>query len=108
MDGWADFLYGFVAGVTIGFIAIFCISDRNVPYRQKIGLLAGIMVSSFVGMLQVEGKGGTGMTSGRQHGSIGTAVTSGSEGGGSIGIGSGSGSILLSDSDSPHRHLRFQ
>lgn len=92
---WSDFLYGFVVGLTIGFIVIFCVWDRNVPYRQKIGLLAGVMVSSFMGMVQEEGKGSA--ASVKRH--EGGARAGGSE--------SDGGSVLASTYDSSHRHLRF-
>lgn len=39
-----DLLYGVAVGYTIGFLVIFCIWERNVPYRQKVGLLLGILL----------------------------------------------------------------
>lgn len=96
---FSDYLYGFIVGVTIGFLVIFCVGDRNIPFRQKIGLLAGVIVSSLLGMIQEERKG-LNTASGNQH--TGNAVPGGSE------SGSSGGSVLVSDYDSAHKYLRFQ
>lgn len=46
-----DFFYGIALGYMIGFIVIFCIWDRNVSYRQKLGLLVGIMLQILTNMM---------------------------------------------------------
>lgn len=40
----ADFLYGLALGYLVGFIIVFCLWDRNVSHRQKLGLLVGVML----------------------------------------------------------------
>lgn len=39
-----DFVYGLILGYFLGFMMIFCVWDRHIPYRQKLGLLCGIML----------------------------------------------------------------
>lgn len=41
---WQQFIYGVFLGYLLGFIMVFCIWDGNIPYRQKLGLLVGIMI----------------------------------------------------------------
>lgn len=41
---WQQFIYGVILGYLLGFIMVFCIWDGNIPYRQKLGLLVGIMI----------------------------------------------------------------
>lgn len=49
-----DLIFGFSIGVTFGFLMIFCVWDRSIPYRQKLGLLLGVCVSTFVGASKSE------------------------------------------------------
>lgn len=46
-----DFIYGFIMGFIFGFMMIFCVWDRNVTHKQKIGLLAGILVNMIYSIL---------------------------------------------------------
>lgn len=91
---WSEFLFGFAVGFTVGFIVIFCVWDRNVSYRQKIGLLAGIMASSFASMVSEEHKH---QSNGRH---VGDAAVSAPVGDG--------GSVLMTTSDASHNYLRSQ
>jgi hypothetical protein len=50
LGSWNDFLYGLCIGYLLGFLVLFCIWDRNIPHRQKIGLLAGVILSSVMNM----------------------------------------------------------
>lgn len=49
-----DFWFGFLIGVTVGFIVLFCVWDRNISYRQKLGLLFGVAISTLLEMYSVE------------------------------------------------------
>eukprot|EP01042_Synura_sphagnicola_P002362 gene2362-2834_t len=48
---YMDFIWGFAMGSLIGVMMMFCIWDRNVPYRQKLGILAGVLTNFFLGVL---------------------------------------------------------
>lgn len=39
-----DFFYGLLMGYLLGFIVLFCMWDRNIPYRQKTGILVGMLL----------------------------------------------------------------
>jgi hypothetical protein len=43
-----DFFYGMLLGYLLGFMMIFCIWDVNVSYRQKLGILCGIILQSIL------------------------------------------------------------
>eukprot|EP01038_Epipyxis_sp_PR26KG_P009785 gene9785-13163_t len=43
-----DFLYGFMLGFMLGFMMIFCVWDRNVNHRQKVGIMCGIICQMFI------------------------------------------------------------
>lgn len=47
-----DFVWGFITGFMLGFIMIFCIWDRNVTHRQKVGILFGIICQLLIGLAQ--------------------------------------------------------
>ena len=49
-----DFWFGFLVGVTVGFIVLFCVWDRNISYRQKLGLLFGVAISTLLEMYSAE------------------------------------------------------
>lgn len=49
-----EFFYGFLMGFALGFMMIFCIWDRNVSYRQKMGILTGVLVQLFFTVMQQE------------------------------------------------------
>ncbi|RYG69079.1 hypothetical protein EON64_03625 [archaeon] len=44
LGSYRELLYGLLLGYALGFLMVFCVWDRNVPYRQKIGILLGIML----------------------------------------------------------------
>jgi hypothetical protein len=44
IGGVCDFIYGLSLGYLIGFLLVFCLFDRNVSYRQKLGLICGIIL----------------------------------------------------------------
>jgi hypothetical protein len=46
-----DFFFGLSLGYALGIMMIFCVWDANVPYRQKLGILTGIMIQIVVGMI---------------------------------------------------------
>jgi hypothetical protein len=47
-----EFLWGLLMGSTLGFLMIFCVWDRNVSQRQKLGIMVGISIHMFTGYLQ--------------------------------------------------------
>jgi hypothetical protein len=47
-----EFLWGVLMGSTMGFLMIFCVWDRNVSQRQKLGIMVGISIHMFTGYLQ--------------------------------------------------------
>eukprot|EP01041_Mallomonas_annulata_P013736 gene13737-29212_t len=47
-----DFVWGFAMGSMLGFMMIFCIWDRNVPHKQKVGILAGVATSLAMAVIQ--------------------------------------------------------
>ena len=49
-----DFWFGFLVGITVGFIVLFCVWDRNISYRQKLGLLFGVAISTLLEMYSAE------------------------------------------------------
>jgi hypothetical protein len=44
IGGISDFIYGLSLGYLIGFLLVFCLFDRNISYRQKLGLICGIIL----------------------------------------------------------------
>mmetsp|Transcript_26520 Transcript_26520/g.26773 ORF Transcript_26520/g.26773 Transcript_26520/m.26773 type:complete len:303 (+) Transcript_26520:239-1147(+) len=52
---WTDFVWGFMLGSMLGFILVFCVWDRNVPYRQKAGILCGVTLHMLMTYLQQKG-----------------------------------------------------
>jgi hypothetical protein len=40
--GSRDFLWGFLLGFTLGFLMLFCVWDRNVSQKQKLGIMCGV------------------------------------------------------------------
>lgn len=42
---YRDFIWGFFMGFMLGFLMLFCVWDRHVPHRQKIGILLGVFMS---------------------------------------------------------------
>jgi hypothetical protein len=66
---WSDFLYGLTLGYLIGFLLLFCIWDRNISYRQKLGFLLGIMISLLSSVLWSYHSGSEGSFRGRSNNS---------------------------------------
>lgn len=50
LGSYRDFFYGLVLGYLLGFMMIFCVWDRNLPHRQKLGILTGIMLQLLASM----------------------------------------------------------
>eukprot|EP00128_Syssomonas_multiformis_P007192 Colp12_sorted_trinity150504_noHs@29222 len=49
-----EFFYGFLMGFALGFMMIFCIWDRNVSHKQKLGILTGVLVQLLFTVMQQE------------------------------------------------------
>lgn len=49
-----EFMFGFFMGITLGFMMIFCVWDRNVSKKQKLGILLGVMIQSLMTAIQQE------------------------------------------------------
>jgi hypothetical protein len=47
-----DFIWGFAMGSMLGFIMIFCIWDRNISYKQKLGIICGVSMQLLVSFIQ--------------------------------------------------------
>lgn len=47
-----EFIWGVLLGSTLGFLMIFCVWDRNISQRQKVGIMIGITIHMFTGYLQ--------------------------------------------------------
>lgn len=47
-----DFVWGVFLGSALGFLMIFCVWDRNISQRQKLGIMVGISLNMFIGYLQ--------------------------------------------------------
>jgi hypothetical protein len=47
-----EFVWGVLLGSTLGFLMIFCVWDRNISQRQKLGIMVGISIHMFTGYLQ--------------------------------------------------------
>ena len=45
---YRDFIWGFLMGFMLGFLMLFCVWDRHVPHRQKIGILLGVFTSIMI------------------------------------------------------------
>ena len=43
--GLQEFLSGFFIGFVLGFIVLFCVWDRNISHRHRLGLLSGVLLS---------------------------------------------------------------
>jgi hypothetical protein len=52
IGSYRDFMWGFIMGSLLGFVMIFCVWDRNVSHRQKIGILFGIIFQMLMGAVQ--------------------------------------------------------
>lgn len=48
---YKDMALGFFFGFFFGFLSILCLWESNVPYRQKLGILLGVILQSIVGLL---------------------------------------------------------
>ena len=46
-----DFVFGIFFGVFFGFISLLCVWDHNIPFRQKVGILIGVMIQLIMGTL---------------------------------------------------------
>ena len=42
---YRDFFWGFFMGFMLGFLMLFCVWDRHIPHRQRIGILLGVFMS---------------------------------------------------------------
>ena len=49
-----EFMFGFFLGLMLGFMMIFCVWDRNVSKKQKVGILLGVIVQSLFTAMQQE------------------------------------------------------
>lgn len=49
-----EFIFGFFLGLSLGFMMIFCVWDRNVSKKQKVGILLGVIVQSLFTAMQQE------------------------------------------------------
>jgi hypothetical protein len=47
-----EFLWGVLLGVSLGFLMIFCVWDRNISAKQKLGLMVGISIHMLTGYFQ--------------------------------------------------------
>jgi hypothetical protein len=64
-----DFFYGLLMGFGCGYIMLFCMWDRNVSQRQKLGILAGMVLSLMFSLVMQEGRKDTSEShSGLVHG----------------------------------------
>jgi hypothetical protein len=52
IGSYREFMWGFIMGSLLGFVTIFCVWDRNVSHRQKIGILFGIIFQMLIGAVQ--------------------------------------------------------
>lgn len=43
-----DFVWGFIMGFLLGFFMLFCVWERHVSHRQKMGILLGVMIKTFM------------------------------------------------------------
>lgn len=50
-----EFIWGVLLGSTLGILMIFCVWDRNISQRQKLGIMVGITIHMFTGYLQNAG-----------------------------------------------------
>ena len=46
-----DFVFGIFFGVFFGFMSLLCVWDHNIPFRQKVGILIGVMIQLIMGTL---------------------------------------------------------
>lgn len=46
-----DFFFGICFGIFFGFISLLCVWDHNIPFRQKVGILVGVMIQLIMGAL---------------------------------------------------------
>ena len=46
-----DFFFGICFGIFFGFISLLCVWDHNIPFRQKVGILIGVMIQLIMGTL---------------------------------------------------------
>jgi hypothetical protein len=51
-----DFLYGLLMGFGCGYMMLFCMWDRNISQRQKLGILAGMVLSLLFSLFMQTGK----------------------------------------------------
>lgn len=47
-----EFLWGMMLGSALGFLMLFCVWDRNISHKQKMGILCGVCLHMFSGLLQ--------------------------------------------------------
>ena len=74
LGSWRDFLYGVLMGFALGFMMVFCIWDRNVSHRQKLGILAGIMMQVMLSSWQQKQIAAAAVAAGRRGGGGGGSV----------------------------------
>jgi len=48
---YKDMMLGFFFGIFFGFLSIICLWEANVPHRQKVGILIGVILQLLVGLL---------------------------------------------------------
>jgi hypothetical protein len=46
-----DLLFGVFFGTFFGFMALLCVWDHNIPFRQKVGILLGVIIQLLMGTL---------------------------------------------------------
>jgi hypothetical protein len=50
MGSRRDLMWGIFLGFFLGFITLICVWDRNIPYRQKMGIMIGVALQMAVGL----------------------------------------------------------
>eukprot|EP00428_Durinskia_dybowskii_P062580 CAMPEP_0170388842 /NCGR_PEP_ID=MMETSP0117_2-20130122/18305_1 /TAXON_ID=400756 /ORGANISM="Durinskia baltica, Strain CSIRO CS-38" /LENGTH=344 /DNA_ID=CAMNT_0010644801 /DNA_START=52 /DNA_END=1086 /DNA_ORIENTATION=+ len=53
-----DFFYGLIMGFGCGYMMLFCMWDRNISQRQKMGILVGMVLSLLLSMMMQEHQSG--------------------------------------------------
>lgn len=57
--GWRELVWGFLLGYLLGIVAVFCVWDRRVSQRQKLGIVLGVsahILSTSSGVAQARGQ----------------------------------------------------
>lgn len=65
-----EFFFGFFMGFMLGFMMIFCVWDRNVSHKQKLGIMLGVLVQLLFTVMQQEQVNANKSQSGELHQSL--------------------------------------